>query len=333
LKAFEPGKVYVLECWAIWCGPCVAAIPHVNDLHKKYHDKGLRVIGMNVWEDDEEKVAEFVKERGEGMSYPVAYTGKGSAFEKEWLLAAGVRGIPHAFVVKDGRLLFAAHPGNLKDEVVEALLAGEEGTRKAVAEINAAIESREKVSGIFSQFRKAAAANDVESMAARITEMERTDPSGRYVQTMKLDLLVARKDWDAAARMIGEAPEGSEKQVLAMMMANKIGMGAITDCPEVFSAAVAKAYAVMLDQPDSPSNPMGQVTLSILQWKAGEKEASLASARKSVEQASKQEGDRQMPGELFERFAKAVEDGRPPAMPEFYGWLREAMGKDKAAKP
>ena len=32
--AFEPGKVYVFECWATWCGPCVALIPHVNHLHK-----------------------------------------------------------------------------------------------------------------------------------------------------------------------------------------------------------------------------------------------------------------------------------------------------------
>ena len=68
--AFEPGKVYVFECWATWCGPCVALIPHVNDLHKKYYDQGLRVHGMNVWEDDRKKVVEYVKAKGEGMSYP-----------------------------------------------------------------------------------------------------------------------------------------------------------------------------------------------------------------------------------------------------------------------
>lgn len=27
------GKVIVLEFWATWCGPCVAAIPHLNQLH------------------------------------------------------------------------------------------------------------------------------------------------------------------------------------------------------------------------------------------------------------------------------------------------------------
>lgn len=87
--AWEPGKVYMLECWATWCGPCLAVIPHVNELHKKYSEKGLRVIGVNVWEDGKEKVSKFVQGKGEGMSYPVVYTGRGSDFEKEWLKAAG----------------------------------------------------------------------------------------------------------------------------------------------------------------------------------------------------------------------------------------------------
>ena len=38
-KSFESGKIYMFECWATWCGPCIAAIPHVNALHKKYYDK------------------------------------------------------------------------------------------------------------------------------------------------------------------------------------------------------------------------------------------------------------------------------------------------------
>src|SRR6478735_3785423 len=75
LKQFEPGKVYLFECWATWCGPCVAAIPHINALHQKYASKGLCVYGMNVFEDGEAKVAEFVKAKGQGMSYPVVYTG------------------------------------------------------------------------------------------------------------------------------------------------------------------------------------------------------------------------------------------------------------------
>ena len=35
VKEFESGKVYVIENWATWCGPCIAAIPHVTEIQKK----------------------------------------------------------------------------------------------------------------------------------------------------------------------------------------------------------------------------------------------------------------------------------------------------------
>ena len=57
VKAVEAGKLHVLEFWATWCGPCVAAIPHVSELQKKHAD--VVFIGVNVWEDDPEKVEGF----------------------------------------------------------------------------------------------------------------------------------------------------------------------------------------------------------------------------------------------------------------------------------
>lgn len=44
-------KATLVICWATWCGPCMAALPHEASLARAYHDKGLRVIGVNGDED------------------------------------------------------------------------------------------------------------------------------------------------------------------------------------------------------------------------------------------------------------------------------------------
>ncbi len=40
------GKIVVLDFWATWCGPCLSAVPHTNEMKKKYAKKGVVIIGV-----------------------------------------------------------------------------------------------------------------------------------------------------------------------------------------------------------------------------------------------------------------------------------------------
>ncbi len=129
----DDSKTYLFEFWATWCGPCVQMVPHLNDLNKEFGPKGLVVLGTSVWEDDQAKVAGFVKTRGDKMAYRVGFDAD-QAMAKGWLEAAGVNGIPHAFVVQKGKILWAGHPAQLTAKLVASFLDGTYSPEKAKAE-------------------------------------------------------------------------------------------------------------------------------------------------------------------------------------------------------
>lgn len=51
------GKVVIVDVWGTWCPPCRQEIPHFVDLYKKFHEKGLEIVGINYenMPDDEAK--------------------------------------------------------------------------------------------------------------------------------------------------------------------------------------------------------------------------------------------------------------------------------------
>lgn len=129
ITGFERGNVYVVEFWATWCGPCIQSMPHISELARHYRDANVTIIGTNVWERDtspetKAKVAKFVQEQGSNMDYTVVYDGEAKFMTENWMVAAGQRGIPAAFVVdQEGKIAYIGHPMTL-DVVLAEVVKG-----------------------------------------------------------------------------------------------------------------------------------------------------------------------------------------------------------------
>ena len=326
---FEPGKVYVFECWATWCGPCVALIPHVNELHKKYYDKGLRVHGMNSWEEGRKITVDFVKKKGDGMSYPVAYT-SGSAFETEWLEAAGVESIPHAFVVRNGKLLLATEAVRLTDSLVELMLSGDEGAAKAAAIIEAAHAASGEARVLSSEIYKAKITKNAELMAAKIKELETLDPGHYDLAKYKLELLIVQEDWETAITTMNEMPPSSSKTSFISSFAGQAARSNADAYPASMTKAFLPFYEEYITEGGKNIGPNHLAYLTILYWRIGDKENAIISADRGLEAANNHgPGSSEFRTNAFTRFTKLVKEGTLPEFSELQGWQIEAR---KAAK-
>ena len=136
IKGFEQGTAYVIDFWATAIGPCRKSIPHVGRLAAKYKDKGVKVIGVSIWEETVDKdgkthrsplpdIEKFVAEMGDKMGYSVAYGGDDAEMVRTWMNAANRVSIPSAFVVdKQGRIAWVGHPMEGLEETLEAVTSG-----------------------------------------------------------------------------------------------------------------------------------------------------------------------------------------------------------------
>jgi len=141
---FESGKVYVVEFWATWCGPCVRSMPHLAELQKTYADD-VQIISVSNEDLDTVKGMLSRNYKGSEEDGPSTYgeltsvycltTDPDSSVNKDYMKASGQRGIPCAFIVgKSGLIEWIGHPNGM-DKVLQSVVTDSWDREKAAADL------------------------------------------------------------------------------------------------------------------------------------------------------------------------------------------------------
>ena len=111
------GRTYLIDFWAVWCGPCVAEMPNLNAAYEKFKDKGLTIITVSL----DEKASDVAQFRKTKWSMPW-FNARLPSFEDDTARSFEIVGIPKPILVgPDGRII--AVEGELRGEALFTTVA------------------------------------------------------------------------------------------------------------------------------------------------------------------------------------------------------------------
>jgi peroxiredoxin len=123
-------NIYVVEFWATLSTASRANIPKLNELQKKYKDKGVVVVAIS--DDPPDKIEQFFVTTGAQMDCAVAADDQRKT-ARNYMVAYGQNGIPYTFVVgKDGKVLWHGYPAQGLDQALADITAGRYNLERAM---------------------------------------------------------------------------------------------------------------------------------------------------------------------------------------------------------
>lgn len=196
VKKFEPGKIYVVEFWATWCGPCLQSMPHLAELQDELRE---HVTCIGISDEDAETVQTFLeRERkpsvtwNDTLTYTIALDDEQQT-NRAYMLASKQNGIPTAFLVgKDGRVEWIGHPMEM-EQPLHQLVEGTYDREKVMAEIAEKKQLEQEMMLLQKRLSKMLDRGDMEGALEEITAAVEKHPDETNLRLAQFQLLLQAK--------------------------------------------------------------------------------------------------------------------------------------------
>jgi thiol-disulfide isomerase/thioredoxin len=119
-NASMKGRIYLIDFWAVWCGPCVAEMPNLHKAYEKFKDKNFEILSLS-FDQAPEDVAKFRRDK---WKMPWLHTFVEQGFGSELAKSFEVMGIPKPILVDGNTNTILATEMDLRGERLEKTLAG-----------------------------------------------------------------------------------------------------------------------------------------------------------------------------------------------------------------